>query len=304
MQLGYEPFPLTTGKVFIFAGREAYFLPNVFKYLGNIYKSCGLRTIFIGVDAFVVANVTGSTAGFMGKLYIDRYYPNLGGIPEFVGKEESQLTDHQSFRMHLRMAVRDSLTHGIGLVVSRPFTVIMVREIAQLIGGENKYTTGFSSLFAIGYEEGPKGFFAGLVSSLIAEGIIIWGGFAVRYALERALQRAELEEATTAKKNDDKNEKHGSIKEARTLMNFVVPYFVNSFAYPFQVVSTVMALTGSGLAVSLLPYSPAFDHWADAYDYLKPHGLVRGSRMFLREQKGAVTVGSDRQLYAQTRHYV
>lgn len=32
IQLGYEPYSLSTGRVFIVAGREAYFLPNAFKY--------------------------------------------------------------------------------------------------------------------------------------------------------------------------------------------------------------------------------------------------------------------------------
>lgn len=31
-QLGHEPFPLSTGKTLIVAGRNAYFLPNVFSY--------------------------------------------------------------------------------------------------------------------------------------------------------------------------------------------------------------------------------------------------------------------------------
>lgn len=31
-QIGHEPFALTTGKVFVVAGRDAYFLPNTFKY--------------------------------------------------------------------------------------------------------------------------------------------------------------------------------------------------------------------------------------------------------------------------------
>lgn len=56
--------------------------------------------------------------------------------------------------------------------------------------------------------------------------------------------------------------------------------------------------------VSLLPYSPSFSQWQDAYDYLKPHGLTRGNRLFLREQKGAVSVGPDHQLYASNKHFV
>lgn len=40
------------------------------------------------------------------------------------------------------------------------FLVIMVRQIAQLIGGETKYGNVFSSIFVIGAEEGPAGFFS------------------------------------------------------------------------------------------------------------------------------------------------
>lgn len=36
----------------------------------------------------------------------------------------------------------------------------MVRQIAQLIGGETKYGNVFSSIFVIGAEEGPAGFFS------------------------------------------------------------------------------------------------------------------------------------------------
>lgn len=57
------------------------------------------------------------------------------------------------------------------------------------------------------------------------------------------------------------------------------------------------------LAVSFLPYSPAFLNWHSAWDYLRPHGLKRGARMFLREQTGAVSVGPDQQLYASNKYF-
>lgn len=31
-QLGYEPYALSTGRVFVLFGREAYFLPNAVNY--------------------------------------------------------------------------------------------------------------------------------------------------------------------------------------------------------------------------------------------------------------------------------
>lgn len=55
----------------------------------------------------------------------------------------------------------------------------------------------------------------------------------------------------------------------------------------------------------MLPYSPPFALWQDAYDYLLPiNGLKRGSRIFWREHTGAVSVGADQELYAANKHFV
>jgi hypothetical protein len=62
------------------------------------------------------------------------------------------------------------------------------------------------------------------------------------------------------------------------------------------------ALKLFSLAVSLLPYAPSFNHWTDTYDYLKPDGLNRGARLFLREHKGSVAVGADHRLYASNKY--
>ena len=212
-------------------------------------------------------------------------------------KEEEELTDHESFRLKLRQAIRATIFTSAGLIVSRPLTVVMIREIAQLVGRETKYNSVIGALYTIGYEEGPRGFFSGLVPALIAQGITIWGTFALTYGIERALVRA------TRDNHDDENARK-AFKDTRKVFNVIVPFFVNAFSYPFSVISTLMSINGSGLAVSLLPYSPSFNYWGDAYDYLKPHGLVRGARLFLREQKGAVSVGNDHHLYASNKHFI
>jgi carrier protein len=296
-QLGHEPYPLTTGKVFIIAGREAYFLPNAFKYLSNIYKESGFTKLFTGLDAAILSSAVGGATSFAVELYLDRYFPDIGGAYQEAKKEEEELTDHESFRLKLRQAIRATIFTSLGLIVSRPFTVIMIREIAQLIGREQKYNSVIGALYTIGYEEGPRGFFSGLIPALLAQSVTIWGTFALTYGIERVLVRASRD-------NPDDENARKSVKDARRVLNVIVPFFVNAFSYPFSVVSTVMSLNGSGLAVSLLPYSPSFNYWGDAYDYLKPHGLVRGARLFLREQKGAVSVGGDHQIYASNKHFV
>lgn len=57
----------------------------------------------------------------------------------------------------------------------------MVREIAQLVGGETKYSSIFKCITCIGNEEGISGFFAGLIPNLIADYITIWGISVIRY---------------------------------------------------------------------------------------------------------------------------
>lgn len=198
---------------------------------------------------------------------------------------------------HLRGAIRDSIVHVVTLTVARPLTVVMIRQIAQLIGNETKYGGVFSSIRLIGIEEGPAGLFSGLVPQIVGDVIVVFGSAALTFGAERALVLSGMYE-----KNDQKSVKE--VEDIRRFSSLAIPFVMNSFGYPYQVVSTVMAVVGSGLAVSLLPYAPSFVDWHSAWEYLSPHGLKRGARLFLREQGGAVSVGPDKQLYASTKHFV
>lgn len=181
----------------------------------------------------------------------------------------------------------------------------MVREIAQIVGRETKYPNVLSAILRIGDEEGPRGFFAGLIPYLVADYLVIWLSAGLRYGAERIMQEYKVRRRTLIKTlasqlqvdepNDEASKK--AAKDTRFMLNFAIPFVANSFSYPFSVVSTVLAVSGSGfvflllpasvsylfsLVVSLLPYSPSFVHWQDTYDYLKPYGLARGNRLFLR----------------------
>uniref|UniRef100_A0A915PWI5 Uncharacterized protein n=1 Tax=Setaria digitata TaxID=48799 RepID=A0A915PWI5_9BILA len=309
-QLGYEPFPLAPGK-FLWFFREAYFLPNGFKYAKKLYDRHGLRKLYAGIDASMVSqfssgliDVTTSVLKIftveISLQYMDRHYPEIGGKPINLDKEESEMSDAESARRVLRFAIRESISRTVAVITSRPFTVIMIRQIAQIVGGELKYHNVLSSLRLIGIEEGPKGLFSGVIPQLIAEYMSIWGIQFIVYGIERITLRAQQD----AIRSNNKEEEN-FVVSTRKMLHLIAPVFVNSFTYPFQVVSTVMAVTGSGLLVSMLPYSPPFSLWQDAYDYLLPvNGLKRGSRIFWREHCGAVSVGPDHELYAANKHFV
>ncbi|CAB3404855.1 unnamed protein product [Caenorhabditis bovis] len=298
IQLGHEPFPLSTGKTLIVAGRNAYFLPNAFSYMRQLANTRGISVLWTGLDSSLVGLCVNGLVNYHAERYINEHYPNIGGEPENIEKEEDALTDHESFKRVLRQAIRDSVVRTAGIIATRPFTVIMIRQIAQLIGKETKYATTFQSLNLIGNQEGPGGLFAGLAPQILGELIVVWGVHFLTYSLTRTLLRTEIGDTKQADEAGAKAAKdaHGFIKNA-------VPFVVNSFGYPYSVVSAVMAVAGSGLAVSFLPYSPSFISWHNAWDYLSPIGLKRGARLFLREQLGAVTVGVDQQLYASNSYF-
>ncbi|TKR58013.1 hypothetical protein L596_030641 [Steinernema carpocapsae] len=305
-QLGFEPYPLSQGKTLVVAGRDAYFLPNLFAYGRNLTEELGFMVLYSGFEANLFASCTSRFVNAEIKKYIDKYYPELGGSsalepkePEKVQEEELNENTEESFRVMIRSAMRSTVVNWVGIVVSRPFTVLMVRQIGQLIGGELKYYGLIPSMLRIGREEGPAGYFSGLVPALIAEAVQIWGVHTLIWTIERGIVHAD-------KNGMFEDNEHGrsAKKGARKLTKLLAPFAINAYSYPFQVVSTVMATIGSGLAVSMLPYAPSFGMWQNAYTYLKPNGgLKRGARMFLREQAGAISVGNDRLLYANYKHF-
>jgi len=303
-QLGYEPYPLSIGKTFVVTGRETYYSPNAITYIRNVYRERGIWTLYSGAGSAMAATVIGGFTAFGANMYLDKYYPDVGGVPLDEEKEEWEMTAHESARFHLRSAIRDTISHSLAIICSRPFTVIMIRQIAQHVGGENRYSGFLSSVLCIGNEEGLRGYFSGLVPALVADFVVVWGCAIVRYAVLRCLKDALAERHAEVAKDDEDESAKKAAEGVGFILDYAIPFVVSSFSYPFNVVSTVMAVTGSGLAVSLLPFAPNFTHWNDAYSYMKPVGLTRGSRMFMREHKGAVSIGKDGAVYASNKHFV
>lgn len=53
---------------------------------------------------------------------MDRHFPNIGGKPENVDKDERQLSDRESFRRMLRLAIRETIAKSIAVTATRPLT--------------------------------------------------------------------------------------------------------------------------------------------------------------------------------------
>ncbi|KAL7076631.1 hypothetical protein ACQ4LE_003802 [Meloidogyne hapla] len=299
MQLGHEPFPLEKGKSYIFFGKTAYFLPNFYRYLNNFYLSHGFETIYTGVGAHVLDSFLHLSGGIVVSEILDRHYPEVGGNISDL-KNLNQLDNYQHFRIKLRTGIRKSIQFVLCAIISRPFAVIAIRQIAQLIGNETKYLpiNPLQPLMLIGSEEGPPGLFSGLMPVIVGGLISVWGTTIFTFVVDLAYKKFEREF------QDFDDQEREVMAHSRKSFDYIVPFLVNSVRYPFEVCSTVMAVAGSGLFVSLLPYSPSFKHWSDAYDYLSPHELRRGGKFFLREEKGSIRVGQNNRLYASKKHFI
>ncbi|VDM79827.1 unnamed protein product [Strongylus vulgaris] len=58
----------------------------------------GLGVLFTGIDSAVCSLIVQGITSYQTKQYIDRYYPEIGGKPEFVDVEERVSTTFLGFR--------------------------------------------------------------------------------------------------------------------------------------------------------------------------------------------------------------
>ena len=75
----------------------------------------------------------------------------------------------------------------------------MIREIAQHIGGDGKYPNVIAGILRVGNDEGPQGLFAGLVPTLLANLVRIWGIAGLSYAVNRSLLKLEASDGERAR---------------------------------------------------------------------------------------------------------
>jgi len=301
-QFGFEPFPFKTQKMFWVVGQKRNYLPHLLAYSRHLLRYLSFGRFYTGVDSNIFYIVTSGLSRVSTFLYLERFYPDIGGDPVNVDKTETQLDDYQSLRVRVRRTIRETICTLTGIIISRPFAVVMARQIAQILNEskEVKYTNVLQSLSMIGREEGPGGLFSGLIPDMICACISVWGIASLSYISDRFTENYIKKSENLA----DEQVKHLQKTISSFGSTFLIPSLVKSFAYKYSVVSTVMATFGSGLYISMLPYSPTFTNWIDTFEYLKlTRGLDRGYSFYSRQYTGAVKVLEDGDMYATFSHF-
>jgi hypothetical protein len=69
-----------------------------------------------------VSTLTGGFVTHFVEQYLDTFFVDVGGnVGDLLNKSDEDLTHYESFRVHLRHAIRRSIGSTIGVTLAHPF---------------------------------------------------------------------------------------------------------------------------------------------------------------------------------------
>lgn len=251
IQLGHEPIPAKLGTNWY--GKEYYYYPNVLKYAGHIWTTDG----FLGMYTGLVPRLIGAFTGTCVQNYV------LEWLKQDEKKDEYEEEEGKEWIKSLCIKTgQETVAKCAAVISSQPFHVIMVRQIAQFVGGEKYYSGLFTAIGEIYGTEGVRGFFAGLTPRLIGEILQIWACNLIIGTVNRYLIPT---------------------KEAETYVPVFVGLVVSNFTYPFTLVSNIMAVAGTELVAASPPNMKPYASWTECWSHLAETGNIkRGNSQFCR----------------------
>ncbi|XP_013771876.1 mitochondrial carrier homolog 2-like [Limulus polyphemus] len=259
IQIGHEPLPPYPSHTLF--GKRALALPGAIRYIKYVSKVDGVWGLYRGLGPRICGNLVNGII----------YTTISQRLPEFTtvnssDEAEEELTEEQKILLHVRHTINEMVARCVAIVISQPFQVITVRTMAQFVGREEKYTGIFSSLRELYKEDGILGFFSGLIPRLIGEIVTLWLASSVTFVINTYL----VEDKTV-----------------RTYIRASILYLSTAVAYPFSLVSNVMAVNNCGLAAGMPPNMPIYASWTDCWSHLKAISqLKRGSSILWRYYSG------------------
>ncbi|XP_060555411.1 mitochondrial carrier homolog 2-like isoform X2 [Ruditapes philippinarum] len=258
IQLGHEPIPAKLGTNIF--GKEYYYYPNILKYAGHIWTTDG----FIGMYTGLLPRVLGAFTGTCTQ----------NAVLEWLRQDEKKESEEEEedgtdwIKTLCIKTGQETVAKCAAVISSQPFHVIMVRQIAQFVGGEKIYCGLFPAIGEIYHSDGIKGFFAGLTPRLLGEIIQIWASNLIIGALNKYVIPT---------------------KEAQSYVPLFVGLVVSNFTYPFTLVSNVMAVAGTELVAASPPNMKPYADWSECWKHLKETGNIkRGNSQFFRVDRNRV----------------
>jgi hypothetical protein len=86
-----------------------------------VYNDFGFAALYRGAEAGLVGTLAGGFGAYYAEKYLDTHYPDVGGEKLYEFLKDEDLTHYESFRVHLRHAIRRSITSSVGIAITHPF---------------------------------------------------------------------------------------------------------------------------------------------------------------------------------------
>lgn len=263
IQVGVEPIKPTVHTSYF--GTKSLAYPGLLPYMRHIVKVDGWSGLFRGVIPHttyaVLLQVSTDLMRPMVNKAIERMSPRAADVPD--NEDGVQPLPH-AIRRYFRRFCVSSILGIASCTMFHPLKVIAVRAMVQFEGRETVYSNIISACKEIYNNEGIYGFFAGLAPLLIAR---VGSSFLQNFfsmLLEQAMYYWVPE---------------GIHESYRAFKQVFATFVAGHLMYPYQLVSTMMIVNGSGLKTSQFGMEP-FDSWSSCYSYLSHHGVrYRGSNI-------------------------
>lgn len=268
IQLGHEPFPPKLSKSLF--GKHVYMYPNVLKYVNHIYKLDGFTGLFRGLPGHLVYYVVGTIV----SNDIKQNFADQKQKTELDEIDED--TTCGTVKKLVVETAHETIARCAGVICSYPFYVVYIRSMGQFVGRESLYSSFFGSIGEIWRSEGIVGFFGGLIPRLVGEVLTIWIANILTESFRCAICHINNE----------------SSEDFKVHYSLISQLIASTFTYPFNLISVIMSVNKSGLAVASPPITPYYNSWVDCWRHLsKQNQLKRGNGLFFRRYRGPTPLG-------------
>jgi len=229
MQLGYEPGPVTVKgpgwtSVWGLLGKNEPTRYRAGVLTGYLRQANITDNLTTGLTMSICEVVASSCAQTAVTEELEKYLPP-------ANSEEDQ---YRNYNQVLKDASRETAIKSAGIIVSNPFRVIAIRQIASIAGGTNTDTNVKDVLLS-------GDIFAGLIPRIAFEASVTFISKSLKYL---------------SRENGDLL---GIEKNNQTYFDIAIDHVTNIFVYPLKLLSTIRSISGTGLRLDDFPELTALE---------------------------------------------
>lgn len=212
-------------------------MSNQFISVSHIKSVDGFYGCYRGLSPKLLGNIVSA--------HFSEHIADKLGMAKVEEDEKENINEEEYTKRFETQLKRSVVVHAAGAVISSPFHVISIRMMAQFVGRETKYMSVLGSIVQIYKDEGIMGFFSGVIPRLLFDVTCVVVASTATYLIGRHFIREKEGRAYLGSLS--------SVRRDLALLGFtwiIILHFFQfvctSLFYPLNVVSTCMAVNGSG----------------------------------------------------------